>query len=78
MILADENETRAIARLANNPDFKTFMAVLAREQNTNLERLLESVQPVVIHQLQGETKVLRDIEQTVRNAPTQVAGMNRG
>lgn len=76
-MIHDEATQRAVARLANNPDFKAFMEALEREQQSSLETLLSTLDTALVHQLQGATRILMDIKQAVTSAPLAVAQRNR-
>lgn len=77
MIITDEATQRATARLAVNPDFKTFLQWLKDEESSGLEALLASTNTVLVHQLQGSTRLLMDIQAAVMHAPNAVADMVR-
>lgn len=76
-MIHDEPTQRAVARLVNNPDFALFMQCLAEEQESSLAALLASKDTVMVHQLQGATRVLMDIKQSVRAAPHAAAMRSR-
>lgn len=72
-----ESEKRAFARLALNPDFKTFLRVLEDEKQDGIKTMLSTLCPPTLHQLQGSTRMLADITQAVMLAPQAVAAINR-
>jgi hypothetical protein len=65
---------RAIVRLNNDPDFKTFLQWLEDEEALVNADLKRSTQTVLVHQLQGSSLVLEDIRLTVMSAPVALAG----
>lgn len=68
---------RALARLATNPDFAYFLKLLEDEKHEGIQAMLSTIHPVVLHQLQGSTRMLVDITQAVMLAPQAVAAINR-
>jgi len=77
MIITDEATQRSVARLAGNPDFKMFLQWLQDEKAGGLSEMLSTQNTVLLHQLQGSTRLLMDIERAVMLAPETVATINR-
>jgi hypothetical protein len=69
----DEETNRVAARLLNNQDFLVFMRWLEDQQAKALSELLEAQATPVVHQLQGEARMLANILQSVRAAPLWLA-----
>lgn len=76
MIITSEATNRAVARLGSNPDFKLFLEWVEEERSLGLDQLLETVSPVLVHQMQGSTRTLVDILRAVMLAPIAVAGIS--
>lgn len=72
-----EGEKRALARLALNPDFKTFLQLLEDEKQSGINVMLSTLCTSTLHQLQGSTRLLVDITQAAMLAPQAVAAINR-
>ena len=61
MIISDEATQQAVTRLAANHDFQLFLGWLKAEAAAGSKELLASLNPVLIHQLQGTTRALLEI-----------------
>lgn len=75
MTPADESTNRAIARLLQTPDFKTFLQWLEDERTGALEELMSNKDSVLVHQMQGSTRILTDIQRAVMSAPQALANL---
>ena len=73
MTASDESTNRMLQRLAGNADFKMFLQWLGDEKTAGLEELLNSTNTISVHQLQGSTRLLLDIERAVMHAPQWLA-----
>ncbi len=78
MIITDLEVNRSLARLATNPDFAKFLQALEDEKNADIAALLQSTNPVLVHQLQGSTQMLVDILQAATLAPLAVKTASLG
>lgn len=70
-MITDEATNRAMLRLTSNPDFILFMQMLREEEDRSMSALLSSTNTPLVHQLQGSSRVLVDIRQTVMSAIPQ-------
>lgn len=64
----DEQTRGAVIRLCNNPDFARFMAAISDEKNSLIKSLMGEMNTVAVHQLQGSSRQLEDIENAVMRA----------
>ncbi len=77
MIKPDEAVIRAMVRLLQTPDFKTFLDWLGEEEVEVAKEWRASLNTVRVHQLQGAAQLLEDIKQTAMSAPQEAAAINR-
>lgn len=68
MINLDKQQTNALARLAQLPDFQVFMQVIETDKADLFKTLMVSRDQVHVHQLQGSAQKLEDILQTIESA----------
>lgn len=64
------SDVRALHALAQQPSWKGFDAMLERELNAVHERMTESRDIAVLHQLQGRAQLINEIRRLVANTPS--------
>ncbi len=73
MTVNDLPTNRALVRLRNNTDFQLLLVALEEERAKAVEDLLNSRDPVHVHQLQGSARMLTDFLAAIEAAPIAVA-----